>query len=137
MIEMEAGEPSKKRPIILIAVVVIILVILWLLIPNIPKLLDPEEEKTTSEIYEQYEDFTGQNILIYKNEELNVTLYKNYNPQRNTTGYEAHWVNIWGNESSVLGRSPEALYDEILRQGLYLSIDQIKWYEYMIENIIE
>ena len=137
MIDMGEEEKSKRRSsIVLIIVVVAILVALWITVPNIPKLFE-EEEKTTSDIYQQYDEFQGDNILTYKNEQLNVTITRNYNARRNTTGYEAHWVNIWGDESSVLGRSYEALYDEILRQGLSLSTNQIKWFEYMIENIVE
>ena len=135
---MGEGEKSKRRSsIVLIIVVVAILVALWITVPNIPKAFEPQEEETESEIWQQYEEFEGTDVLTYKNDQLNVTLNRNYNIRRNTTGYEAHWVDIWGEQSSVLERSPESLFDEILRKAVSLSTDQIKWFEYMIENIIK
>lgn len=135
---MGEGEKSKRRSsIVLIIVVVAILVALWITVPNIPKAFEPQEKENQSEIFHQYDEFEGTSVLTYKNGQLNVTLNRNYNARRNTTGYEAHWVDIWGKESSVLGRSPESLFDEILRKAVSLSTDQIKWFQHMIENIIK
>jgi hypothetical protein len=135
---MGEGEKSKGRSsIVLIIVVVAIIIALWITVPNIPKAFEPEEEETESESYQQYDEFEGTSILVYKNQDLNVTLNRNYNPRRNTTGYEAHWVDIWGRPSSILERSPEALFDEILRKAVSLSTDQIKWFEYIIDDVVD
>ncbi len=132
---MGEGDKSKRKNIFLIVLVVIILVALWLLIPNIPGLLEPEEENKL--IYQQYEVFETVNVTTYRNDKLNVTLTSEYNPRGNFTGYVAEWVNILGNFSSAKGRSPENLHDEILRSAESLTGDQIRWYEYIIENVVK
>lgn len=133
---MGEGEKGKGKNIALIVIVVIILVALWLLIPNISKLAEPETESKEKEIYEEYEEFNTQNITVYKNEELNVTLTREYNPRGNFTSFEAEWVNIWGRLSSVRERSPKVVYNGILREAESLESDQIRWFEYMIENVV-
>jgi hypothetical protein len=135
---MGEGEKSKGRPMLFMVVIVVILIVLWILIPNIPKMLDPEEEKEdTSQIFKQYEEFEGENTIIYKNEALNVSLTRDHNIRRNATSYEAEWIDIWGNSSSARGGSPEAMYDEVLREAQDMTSNQIKWYEYMIKNKVE
>ena len=132
---MGEGDKGKRKTILFIALMVIILVALWLLIPNIPGLLEPEEED--KQIYQQYEVFETENVTTYKNVKLNVTLTREYHLRGNFTGYEAEWVNILGNFSSAKGRSPETLHDEILRNAESLTSDQIRWYEYIIKNVIK
>lgn len=132
---MGEGDKSNRKTMLLIVLMVIILVAAWLLIPNIPGLLEPDEEGKP--IYKKYNVFETKNVTIYKNEKLNVTLTREYHPRGNFTGYEAEWVNILGNFSSAKGRTLDALHDEILRSAVSLTDDQIKWYEYIIENVIK
>jgi hypothetical protein len=133
---MGEGEKGKGKNIALIIIVVIILIILWLLIPNISEISEPENESEGKEIYQEYEKFSADNITVYKNEKLNVTLTIQPSRRGNFTEYEAEWVNIWGRLDSVQERSLKALYHGILREAESLKIDQIKWFEYMTENVI-
>lgn len=133
---MGEGEKGKGKSIALVVIVVIILVALWLLIPNISKLSESENESEKKEIYKDYEQFNTDNITVYKNEKLNVTFTREYSQRGNFTTYEAEWVNIGGRLSSVRERSPETLYDEILRSAENLTSDQIRWFEYIIENVV-
>lgn len=134
---MGEEDKSKGRPILFIVILVVILIALWILIPNIPRALEPEDEETELEIFQKYDEFEGTNVMTYKNQELNVTLNLDYNARRNITGYRAQWVNIWGDRSSAYESSPDDLFDEILTQSVSITTDQIKWFEYIINNILK
>jgi hypothetical protein len=132
----EEGRPNRG-PVVLMVMVVIIFILLWLLVPNISKITSPEEGEVEEETFEDFEEFEGNNVILYKNEELNVSLTREFSPRRNATSYVAEWINIWGGPISEREESPQDLYDEILREAQDMTVDQIRWYEFMIEEIIE
>lgn len=134
---MREGDKSSRGSMVLVVVVVIIIIFLWLLIPNLSKINNPENEEEETVFHEEFEEFEGINVLVYKNEELNVSLTREFSLRRNTTSYIAEWINIWGRSLSERGESPQDLYDEILREAQDMTVDQIRWYEFMIEEIIE
>jgi hypothetical protein len=134
---MGEGERSSKGSLVLVAVVVIIIIFLWLLIPNLSKINNPENEEDETIFHEEFEEFEGINVILYKNEELNVSLTREFSPRRNATSYVAEWINIWGRPISEREESPQDLYDEILREAQDMTVDQIRWYEFMIDEIIE
>ncbi len=122
---------------VLVVMVVIIIIFLWLLIPNLSKINNPEKGEEDDIFHEEFEEFEGNNVIVYKNEELNVSLTMEFSPRRNTTSYDAEWINIWGRSESEREDSPLDLYDEILREAQDMTVDQIRWYEFMIQEIIE
>lgn len=134
---MEEGDKSSRGSIVLVVVVIIIIILLWLLVPNLSKIIDPGNGNGEPKIFEVFEEFKGENTIVYKNEALNVSLTRDHNPRRNVTSYIAEWIDIWGNSSAARGGSPETLFDEILREAQDMTVDQIRWYEFMIQEIIE
>jgi hypothetical protein len=133
---MGEGDNSRRKAVALIALVIAILIIFMILIMNLPKLLNPEDDTKNDAIYKQFEKFEGESTTLYKNEALNVSLTRQIE-RMNITTYVAEWIDIWGNSSSARGRSPESLFDEILREAQDMTVDQIKWYEYLIEKKVE
>jgi hypothetical protein len=131
---MGDGDKGNRKTILLIALMVIILVAAWLLIPNIPGLIEPEVEDKP--VYQQYIIIESNNSKTYKNDKLNVTLIHN-NPSANFTAYEAIWISKVGNYSYAKGESLDDLFSEISRDAVSLTNDQIKWYEYMINIVLK
>lgn len=137
MIGVGEGENKNKKRIILIALVIIAIIVLWILIPNIPKLMQQEKnENEEKPIYQQYEKFEGKDTIVYRNDELNVSITREYDDYWDYTVYEAEWNDIKGNPGSISASTPENLYDEILEEAEDLSSNQLKWFEYMCKNTL-
>jgi hypothetical protein len=129
---MGEGDKDRRKTILLVALMVIILIAAWLLIPNIPGLIEPEEGDEP--IYEQYDVFETENFTAYRNQKLNVSI-KQYNTALvNSSAYEAEWLSIAGNISYTKGNSLDELYNNILGRIVSLTNDQIKWYEFMLKD---
>lgn len=132
---MAEEKKSRAKTVILIVVVIIVLIALWILIPNIPRLMFPEEEENNEELSPQeYEMFVGTNTTVYKNDILNVTITYKFGPYWDDTIYEAEWIDKLGESIIVKATTLTDLYNEILGEAQGLLSDQIKWFEYMINE---
>lgn len=84
-------------------------------------------------IYNQYDKYEGEDKIVYKNEALKVTI--TITPAYDY--YQAEWIDIY-DQSYLEGRySPTELYDLILMYAERLSENQLKWFEYLLKNIVK
>jgi Tfp pilus assembly protein FimT len=134
----EGEKKSRKKNVILIAAVVIFLIILWIAVPNLSKLLEPEkEENKEEEIYKQYDKIQGQDTVFFQNTELNVSITREYDDYWDFTTFKANWTDIWGNSSTLKANTPGNLLDDIITKAEGLSTNQLKWFEFMLNKVVK
>jgi hypothetical protein len=133
---MGDDDKSNRKGYFRIAVIVIIIIALWLLIPNIPGLIEIEEDNDDSSPQE-YDKIDSTDTIVYRNDVLDVKITRNKIEDRENPTYEAQWTNITGNSSSVLSNTPDNLFNEILQVQEDLTSDQIIWFDYMLEKVVK
>lgn len=115
---MEQDEPRKISPyvVILVASVIIITIVAIFILSREP-------------LWQQYNKIEEETKVIYKNEELDTEIWimpENYRP----------YYCQWGPYGKLCNTSAE-LREYIKTVRGSMSDDQYKWFEYMLENVIE
>jgi hypothetical protein len=134
--DMGDDDKSIRKDKLYIVVLVIIIVALWLIIPNIPGLIEVEEENDGPPP-QKYEKIQSEDIIVYENLDLNVNITRIQIEGRETPTYEAHWTNATGDFKSVVASSSDKLFNEILQVEEDLTSNQLIWFDYMLEKVVK
>jgi hypothetical protein len=89
-------------------------------------------------IYQQYEKKDEDPNTIYENNDLNVRIIESPD-NLSSKDYQLEWTNIYGEEESHFSYSkdPEIFLDNtVLLYAYRLSVEQIKWFEFMRKNVL-
>jgi hypothetical protein len=110
---------NPALPIILMFIVVIIGPFTYLYISGIM------DEKP---IYQQYTKYETHDIIVYKNEKLHVQI---------TYDKDTLWYEAENPDMHTIGQTPGELYSNIIRYSEHLSDEQIRWFDYMCNEILK
>ena len=114
---------DRGRIIILVTIAILIGIIIGAIIS--PYINDLFTSKTP--IYEEYTRYESEDTIVYKNEELKVLI---------TFDKESRWFEAENQDVHTIGHSSGELYDNVLNYSDNFSDNQLKWFEYMCNNVI-
>lgn len=78
-------------------------------------------------VYEEYTRYESEDTIVYKNEELHVII---------TFDKNSRWFEAENQDYHTIGHSSGELYDNVLNYSDNFSDNQLKWFEYMCNNVI-
>ncbi len=127
-------ETKKGKISIFVVGIVIGLIIGIIVSPFLSNLYNDESE---TPIYQQYTKFERENETVYKNEKLNVTIRHNFSLGHDI--YKADWINIHGetDDSYSWHLNKTLTLGAVLGNAVELSDIQLKWFDYMLNNVVK
>jgi hypothetical protein len=117
-------------PLIIGSVIILIVIIMTSVV-----IIDMWNEEIPE--HKQYTKFEGDGKTVYKNENLNVTITKAYDSWDNEWEYQAKWFSIYGHaDDTDAYSSTTKLYNAVLVYAEILSVNQLRWFDFMLKNIV-